>query len=171
MIQFSHLSSLEYSGIRAAVHCKINRAWLVGGSTLVLCVFAHSVVFIFNTIFVSSHMYPENPEGTQVIVGSMNMGYTLEPHYNAHFGIHTDISSITERLDNESLIHRKYKQWEPCLCYKQMSAIKEGVIMRLQCISDTSRNRTHNLFRPKREPIPLGHNDELSIMFLHWGEP
>ena len=29
----------------------------------------------FNTIFVSSHMYPENPGGTQVIVGSMNMGY------------------------------------------------------------------------------------------------
>ena len=51
--------------------------------------------------FVSSHMYPENPEGTQVIVGSMNMGY----------------------------------------------------------ISDTARNRTHNLFRPKREPIALGHRD------------
>ena len=46
-------------------------------------------------------MYPENPEGIQVIVGSMNMGY----------------------------------------------------------ISDTARNRTHNLFRPKREPIPLGHSD------------
>ena len=29
--------------------------------------------FFLNTIFVSSHMYPENPEGTQVIVGSMNM--------------------------------------------------------------------------------------------------
>ena len=55
----------------------------------------------FNTIFVSSHMYPENPEGTQVIVGSMNMGY----------------------------------------------------------ISATARNRTHDLFRPKREPIPLGHSD------------
>ena len=54
-------------------------------------------IYFFNTIFVSSHMYPENPEGTQVIVGSMNMGY----------------------------------------------------------ISDTARNRTHNLFRPKREPIPL----------------
>ena len=53
----------------------------------------------FNTIFVSSHMY--NPEGTQVIVGSMNMGY----------------------------------------------------------ISDTARNRTHNLFRPKQEPIPLVHSD------------
>ena len=49
----------------------------------------------------SSHVYPENPEGTQVIVGSMNMGY----------------------------------------------------------ISDTAWNRTHNLFRPKREPIPLGHSD------------
>ena len=46
-------------------------------------------------------MYPENPEGTQVIVGSMNMGY----------------------------------------------------------LSDTARNRTHNLFRPKRESIPLGHSD------------
>ena len=55
----------------------------------------------FNTIFVSSHMYPENPEGTQVIVGSMNMGY----------------------------------------------------------ISDTARNQTHNLCRPKCEPIPLGHSD------------
>ena len=58
--------------------------------------------FFLNRIFVSSHMYPENQEGTQVIVGSMNMGY----------------------------------------------------------ISDTARNRTHNLFRPKREPIPLdGHSD------------
>ena len=51
----------------------------------------------FNTILVSSHMYPPNTKGTQVIVGSMNMGY----------------------------------------------------------ISDTARNRTHNLFRPNREPIPL----------------
>ena len=47
-------------------------------------------------------MYLENPEGTQVIVDSMNMGY----------------------------------------------------------ISDTARNRTHNLFRPKREPKPLGHSDQ-----------
>ena len=60
-----------------------------------------NILIFLNTIFVSSHMYPENPEGTQVIVGSMNMGY----------------------------------------------------------ISDTARNRTHNLFRPKREPIPLGHSD------------
>ena len=57
--------------------------------------------FFLNTIFVSSHMYPENHEGTQVIVGSLNMGY----------------------------------------------------------ISDTARNRTHNLFCPKREPIPLCHSD------------
>ena len=54
-------------------------------------------------------MYPENPEETQVIVGSMNMGY----------------------------------------------------------ISDTARNRTHNLFRPEREPIPLGHSDgRLSVRDL-----
>ena len=46
----------------------------------------------------SSHMYPENPEGTQVIVGSMKMGY----------------------------------------------------------ISDTARNRTHNLFCSTRESIPPG---------------
>ena len=44
-------------------------------------------------------MYPENLEGTQVIVGSMNMG------------------------------------------------------------NISTRNRTHNLFHPKREPIPLGHSD------------
>ena len=50
----------------------------------------------------SSHRYvPREPEGIQVIVGSMNMGY----------------------------------------------------------IFDTAENRTHNLFRPKREPIPLGHSD------------
>ena len=51
-------------------------------------------------------MYPENSEGTQVIVGSMNMGY----------------------------------------------------------ISDTARNRTHNLFRPKREPMPLGHSDGIEAL-------
>ena len=36
----------------------------------------------FNTIFVSSHMYPENPEETQVIVGSMNMGYISDTARN-----------------------------------------------------------------------------------------
>ena len=42
-------------------------------------------------------------------------GITLEPHYNAHFEVHSDISVITEQPYNEGLIHRKYKQWEPCL--------------------------------------------------------
>ena len=60
---------------------------------------------IFHTIFLSSHMYPENPEGTQVILGSMNMGY----------------------------------------------------------ISDTARNRTHDLFRPKRELMALGHSFLVSV--------
>ena len=55
-------------------------------------------------------MYPENPEGTQVIVDSMNMGY----------------------------------------------------------ISDTARNRTHNLFRPKRKPITLGHSDGPGRTELEW---
>ena len=32
-------------------------------------------ISIFNTICVSSRMYPENTDGTQVIVDSMNMGY------------------------------------------------------------------------------------------------
>ena len=33
-------------------------------------------------------------------------------------------------------------------------------------ISDTARNRTHNLFRPKREPIPLGHSDgQISLVY------
>ena len=50
-------------------------------------------------------MDPENPEGTQAIVDSMNMGY----------------------------------------------------------ISDSARNRTHNLFRPRREPIPLGHSDGMDL--------
>ena len=31
-------------------------------------------------------------------------------------------------------------------------------------ISDTARNRTHNLFRPKCAPIPLGHSD--GIIYL-----
>ena len=74
-----------------------------------LCTLAsYKYLLFFNTIFVSSHMYPENPERTQVIVGSMNMGY----------------------------------------------------------ISDTARNRTHNLFRPKREMIPLDYRDELIIKQL-----
>ena len=30
--------------------------------------------FLLYTIFVSSHMYHENPEGTRAIIGSMNMG-------------------------------------------------------------------------------------------------
>ena len=63
----------------------------------------HYYFFLPNTIFCVKPYVPRNPEGTQVIVGSMNMGY----------------------------------------------------------ISDTARNRTHNLFRSKREPIPLGHNDGL----------
>ena len=41
--------------------------------------------------------------------------YTLEPHYNTHFGVYSGISVITEQPYNEGLIHRKYKEWEPCL--------------------------------------------------------
>ena len=56
-------------------------------------------------------MFSENPEGTQAIVGSKNMGY----------------------------------------------------------ISDTARNRTHNLFCPKRESIPLGHSDG-QLILVGWCE-
>ena len=63
---------------------------------------------VFLTQFLClKNMYPENPEPTQVIVGSIDMGY----------------------------------------------------------ISDTARNRTHNLFRPKREPIRLGHSDGLCDIY------
>ena len=36
-----------------------------------------SHTFFLNTISVSSHMYPENPEETRVIVVSMNMGHDI----------------------------------------------------------------------------------------------
>ena len=32
----------------------------------------------------SSHIYPENPEETQVIIGSMNMGYDIYPKLHTH---------------------------------------------------------------------------------------
>ena len=38
--------------------------------------------FFLKTVFVSSHMYPENPEGTQVIVGSMDMRYISDTARN-----------------------------------------------------------------------------------------
>ena len=40
---------------------------------------------------------------------------TLEPHYNAHFGVHSDMSAITEQPYNDGLKHRKHKQGVPCL--------------------------------------------------------
>ena len=63
---------------------------------------------LFSTQFLCQAICTQEPRigGTQVIVGSMSMGY----------------------------------------------------------ISDTARNRTHNLFRPKREPMPLGHNDGRMLM-------
>ena len=83
-------------------HLSINFGKIKKSNRLIININITVIFFSFNTIFVSSHhMYPENPEGTQVIVGSMNMGY----------------------------------------------------------ISDTVRNRTHNLLRSKREPIPLSLRD------------
>ena len=87
----------------------------------------------FNTIFVSSHMYPENPAGTQVIVGSMTMTMTI---------------TIYIARTSRSVASESEARW--CRIY---------IPMNMGYISDTARNRTHNLFRPKREPIPLGHSD------------
>ena len=77
-------------------------------SIMIGCFYLFIYLIFVNTIFVSSQLYPENPEWTQVIVGSMNMGY----------------------------------------------------------ISDTARNRTHNLFHPKQELIPLGHSDGCVVHFF-----
>ena len=41
--------------------------------------------------------------------------YTLEPHYNTIFGVHSVIRVITEQCYNEGIIHGKYRQWEPSL--------------------------------------------------------
>ena len=48
-------------------------------------------------------------------IGPDSESVQLETYYNAHFEVHSDISVITEQPYNESLIHRKYNQWEPCL--------------------------------------------------------
>ena len=65
------------------------------------------VTFLTRFLCQAIGMYPENPEGTQVIAGSINMGY----------------------------------------------------------ISDTAKNRTHNLFRPKCKPIPLGRSDGQYLLY------
>ena len=41
-------------------------------------------------------------------LGKSRYGDTLEPRYNTHSGLHSDISVITEQPYNEGLIHRKY---------------------------------------------------------------
>ena len=47
----------------------------------------------FNAIFVSIHMCPENPEGTQVILGSINMGYVSDTARNQ-----TDIEPVPSQV-------------------------------------------------------------------------
>ena len=47
---------------------------------------------IFNTIFMSSHMYTESPKGTEVIVGSMNMGYIISQGRLAMGGMEANAS-------------------------------------------------------------------------------
>ena len=65
------------------MHLGISNYLLLGSSLLDLWENQRGVSnAFFNTIFVSSHMYPENPEGTQVIVGSMNLGYISDTARN-----------------------------------------------------------------------------------------
>ena len=64
-------------------------------------------------------LFPSNIKGSLLMalffIAEKSIKYTLEPHYKAHFGVHSDMSVITEQPYNEGLIHWKYKQWEPCL--------------------------------------------------------
>ena len=117
----SHIVSQQYtSKIRGngTLTCRPMHAlwtcenWHASTACIVLWNVWYQGRIFLNTIFVSSHMYPENPKGTQVIVSSMNMGY----------------------------------------------------------ISDTARNRTHNLFRTKQEPIPLGHSDGRPLSTIQAGD-
>ena len=52
-------------------------------------------MIFLNTYFVSSHMYPENPEETQVIVGSMNIINPLTT---------VAISKLQEMIDGSTYI-------------------------------------------------------------------
>ena len=82
----------KHAYMRHLFHCL---QWYAGSERVKV----ECYIFFILISLCHSQMYPENPEETQVNVGSMNMGYIL-------------------------------------------------------------RNRTHTLFRPKCEPIPLGHSDD-----------
>ena len=84
----SHTTKFRLSSTRANVLVTalshVNLSLLCVNKRMIICsdiLLLMRILFFsfFNTIFVSSHMYPENPEGTQVIVGSMNMGYDIYP--------------------------------------------------------------------------------------------
>ena len=86
---FSYLASLEYDIVCCICIC------------VLFCIFSALYIAFFIEI-VFSDIICISP-------------FTLEPHYNTDFGVHSDMSVITEQPYNEGLIHRKYKQWEPCL--------------------------------------------------------
>ena len=52
-----------------------------------------NLTIIFNTIFVSSHMYQENPE---VIVGSLNMGYISDTAKNRQLELIPMLKNISD---------------------------------------------------------------------------
>ena len=84
-LSLNHQGCVCYSrGVMHFAHCstiywfaKLRALSLMEGERLERKVWQKLLIFLlFKTIFVSSHMYP-NLEETQVIVGSMNMGYNI----------------------------------------------------------------------------------------------
>ena len=57
------------------------------------------LLFFLNTIFISSHMYPENPKGTQVIISSVNMGYDIYIRCNQDTNTKPSLGSSSYSLD------------------------------------------------------------------------
>ena len=64
------------------------------------------------------------------------------------------------------VLYQPYVLGEP-----QMDPSNRIGSMNMGYVSDTARIRTHNLFRPKCVPIPLGHSDgflHCSICCVRW---
>ena len=74
--------------------------------------------YFFNTIFVSSHMYPEKPEGTQIIRGSMNMGYISDTAKNrTHNLFLSQVNCLASNLVTQCLDYKT--NWDDVAIYCQ----------------------------------------------------
>ena len=71
-------------------------------SSLLWCLF---IFYFSNTIFVPSHMYPENPGGSRVTVSSMNMGYAVCTHHRTGSSITISFFCVIELKESPWLIH------------------------------------------------------------------